>query len=57
MSIEIEFDSSWKDDFLHRIENDGPWGNWELFKLAIGVEKHLVIPDFKVYWHQVIYPI
>ncbi|MBT2726557.1 DEAD/DEAH box helicase [Bacillus sp. ISL-75] len=47
MSIEIEFDSSWKDDFLHRIENDGPWGNWELFKLAIGVEKHLVIPDFK----------
>jgi SNF2 family DNA or RNA helicase len=47
MSIEIEFDSSWKDDFLHRIENDGPWGNWELFKLAINVEKHLVIPDFK----------
>ncbi|MFL6557373.1 MAG: DEAD/DEAH box helicase [Bacillus sp. (in: firmicutes)] len=46
MSIEIEFDSSWKDDFLHRIENDGPWGNWELFKLAIEVEKHLVIPDF-----------
>ena len=47
MSIEIEFDSSWKDDFLHRIENDGPWGNWALFKLAINVEKHLVIPDFK----------
>lgn len=47
MSIEIEFDSSWKDDFLHRIENDGPWVNWELFKLAVGVEKHLVIPDFK----------
>jgi SNF2 family DNA or RNA helicase len=47
MSIEIEFDSSWKDDFLHRIENDGPWGNWELFKLSINIEKHLVIPDFK----------
>ncbi|MEH7093910.1 DEAD/DEAH box helicase [Neobacillus vireti] len=47
MSVEIEFDSSWQDDFLHRIDNDGPWGNWELFKLAIEVEKHLVIPEFE----------
>lgn len=47
MSVEIEFDSSWQDDFLHRIDNDGPWGNWELFKLAIDVEKHLVIPEFE----------
>ncbi|MBT2656569.1 DEAD/DEAH box helicase [Bacillus sp. ISL-18] len=47
MSVEIKFDSSWQDDFLHRIDNDGPWGNWELFKLAIDVEKHLVIPEFE----------
>lgn len=47
MTVQIEFDSSWQDDFLHRIENDGPWGNWELFKLAVGVEKHLVIPEFE----------
>lgn len=47
MSVEIEFDSSWQEDFLHRIDNDGPWGNWELFKLAIDVEKHLVIPEFE----------
>ncbi|PLS01741.1 DEAD/DEAH box helicase [Neobacillus cucumis] len=47
MSVEIEFDSTWQDDFLHRIDNDGPWGNWELFKLAIDVEKHLVIPEFE----------
>jgi len=47
MSVDIEFDSSWQDDFLHRIENDGPWGNWELFNLAIDVEKHLVIPEFE----------
>ncbi|MDQ0197321.1 DEAD/DEAH box helicase [Neobacillus ginsengisoli] len=47
MSVQIEFDSSWQDDFLHRIDHDGPWGNWELFKLAIGVEKHLVIPEFE----------
>lgn len=47
MSVHIEFDSSWQDDFLHRIEHDGPWGNWDLFKLAIEVEKHLVIPEFE----------
>ncbi|WP_066385416.1 DEAD/DEAH box helicase [Neobacillus mesonae] len=47
MSIEIEFDSSWQDGLLHRIDDDGPWGDWELFKLAIEVEKHLVIPEFE----------
>jgi SNF2 family DNA or RNA helicase len=47
MTVQIEFDSSWQDEFLHRIENDGPWGNWELFKQAVGVEKHLIIPDFE----------
>jgi SNF2 family DNA or RNA helicase len=47
MSVEIQFDSSWQDEFLHRIENDGPWGNWDLFKLAVGVEKHLIIPEFE----------
>ncbi|GHH96973.1 DEAD/DEAH box helicase [Neobacillus kokaensis] len=47
MSAEIEFDSSWQDDFLERIDDDGPWGDWQLFKLAIEVEKHLVIPEFE----------
>lgn len=47
MSVEIEFDSSWQDGLLHRIDDDGPWGDWELFKLAIEVEKHLVIPEFE----------
>lgn len=47
MTVQIEFDSSWKDEFLQRITNDGPWGNWELFKLAVEVEKHTVIPEFE----------
>ncbi|UQD52720.1 ATP-dependent helicase [Bacillus methanolicus] len=46
MTVQIEFDSSWQDEFLQRITNDGPWGNWELFKLAVEVEKHTVIPEF-----------
>jgi SNF2 family DNA or RNA helicase len=47
MSVEIDFDSSWQDEFLHRIDEDGPWGNWELYKLAVEVEKHTVIPEFE----------
>jgi len=47
MSVQIEFDSSWQDGFLNRIDHDGPWGNWELFKLAVEIEKHLVIPKFE----------
>lgn len=47
MTVQIDFDISWQDEFLDRMDNDGPWGNWELFKLAIEVEKHLVIPEFE----------
>lgn len=47
LTVQIEFDSSWQDEFLNRMDQDGPWGNWELFKLAIEVEKHLVIPEFE----------
>lgn len=47
MTVQIEFDSAWQDDFLHRVEHDGPWGKWELFKLAVEIEKHLIIPEFE----------
>ncbi|QED48612.1 DEAD/DEAH box helicase [Cytobacillus dafuensis] len=47
MTVRIEFDSSWQEEFLTRIENDGPWGNWELYKLAVEVETHTTIPDFE----------
>lgn len=47
MVVKIEFDSTWQDDFFHRIEQDGPWGNWNLFKLAVDVEKHLTVPSFE----------
>ncbi|WP_433958746.1 DEAD/DEAH box helicase [Cytobacillus horneckiae] len=46
MTVHIEFDSSWQNEFIQRIDNDGPWGSWELYKLAIEVEKHTVIPEF-----------
>lgn len=47
MTVQIEFDSSWQDGFISRMNNDGPWGNWELYKLAIEVEKHTAIPEFE----------
>ncbi|WP_053364084.1 SNF2-related protein [Bacillus sp. FJAT-27251] len=46
MTVEISFDSTWQDGLLSRMENDGPWANWELFKLAVEVEKHTIIPEF-----------
>lgn len=47
MPVQIEFDSSWQDEFLKRFDADGPWGNWELYKLAIEVENHTVIHEFE----------
>ncbi|MBT2687069.1 DEAD/DEAH box helicase [Bacillus sp. ISL-47] len=47
MTVQIGVDSSWQDEFLKRIEDDGPWGNWELYKLAVEVENHTVIPEFE----------
>ncbi|RHW41080.1 DEAD/DEAH box helicase [Neobacillus notoginsengisoli] len=47
MPVEIKFDSDWQKDFLHKIDHDGPWGNWELFKLAISAERQLAIPEFE----------
>ncbi len=47
MKVDIEFDHSWQDDFLKRIEDDGPWANWELYKLAYEVEQHTAIPEFE----------
>ncbi|MBY0096399.1 DEAD/DEAH box helicase [Mesobacillus maritimus] len=47
MTVQITFDSSWQDELINRITNDGPWGNWELYKLANEVEQHTLIPQFE----------
>lgn len=46
MNVEISIDRSWQENFLKRIEEDGPWTNWELFHLAYQTEKSLLIPTF-----------
>ena len=47
MTVQIEFDQSWQDELISRMDTDGPWGNWEIFNLAVEVEKHTVIPKFE----------
>lgn len=47
MRIQITSDSEWSDAFLNRIQEDGPWANWDLYKLAIEVAQNLVIADFE----------
>ncbi len=46
VNIDIHFDQKWKDTFFERLDQDGPWSNWELFKLAYEAEEHQVIPEF-----------
>lgn len=47
MTLQINFDDSWNDQLLKRISDDGPWANWELYKLAVEVEQHNIIPEFE----------
>lgn len=47
MHIDIEFDQTWQEDFLRKVETDGPWANWEVFKLAYEIEEHMLIPEFE----------
>ncbi|GGE46672.1 helicase [Pullulanibacillus camelliae] len=44
---EIRFDRSWYDSFIKRIEQDGPWADWQLFQLAYTSEQQLAIPEFQ----------
>lgn len=46
MNIKINLDSSWKDGLLKKIDDDGPWSSWELYKLAVEAANHLAIKEF-----------
>lgn len=46
MTFIIHHDQSWTSDFHKRMEEDGPWANWELYKLALEAERSLIIPEF-----------
>ena len=47
VKIRIDFDSVWEDGLLQRLNEDGPWSNWNLYKLLLQVEQSLQIPNFE----------
>ncbi|WP_071460109.1 DEAD/DEAH box helicase [Bacillus massilinigeriensis] len=47
MKASIAFDFSWDEGLFERISKDGPWSNWELYKLAVEAEKLSIIPEFE----------
>lgn len=47
MNINITSDSEWSDVFLKRIQEDGPWANWDLYKLSIEVAQNSIISEFE----------
>ncbi|EIT84504.1 Snf2/Rad54 family helicase [Fictibacillus macauensis ZFHKF-1] len=46
MDLSITFHKDWSQDFLKRLDEDGPWTKWELYTLALEAQKHLAVPDF-----------
>lgn len=46
MQPRITFDQSWSEPFIERVNNDGPWSDWSLFKLAYQAGKETIIPEF-----------
>lgn len=46
MDIPIIFENSWQEDFLAKVDNDGPWSNYALFKLAYMAKEKTIIPAF-----------
>ncbi|MDQ0231951.1 DEAD/DEAH box helicase [Metabacillus malikii] len=46
MNVKINFDSSWQEGFLQKLESDGPWANWELYKLSYEVQQQTAVPSF-----------
>lgn len=46
MTVDVIFDDSWQEEFLKRMDDDGPWAKWELYKLAYTIEQQLRIESF-----------
>jgi SNF2 family DNA or RNA helicase len=47
MNVEMTANGSWQEEFLKKIEDDGPWSNWDLYNLAYETKKQLLIPSFE----------
>ncbi|MDR4248132.1 ATP-dependent helicase, partial [Bacillus thuringiensis] len=46
MNVDISVDRTLQNNFLIRIDEDGPWTNWDLYHLAYETEQSLLVPTF-----------
>ncbi|WP_050615745.1 DEAD/DEAH box helicase [Bacillus testis] len=47
MNIKVNYDASWEDGFMQRLEEDGPWSSWEFYNLALEAEHSMQVPEFE----------
>ncbi|KAF6656247.1 DEAD/DEAH box helicase [Paenibacillus polymyxa] len=46
LPVPVQFDRSWQDELDQRLHKGGPWGDWDLYQLAIEAEKAKLVPSF-----------
>ncbi|MFP5202294.1 MULTISPECIES: DEAD/DEAH box helicase [Bacillus] len=47
MNIQTIFDQEWANEFQQRLSADGPWANWDMYRLATQVQKVTAIDSFE----------
>ncbi|AVM24589.1 DEAD/DEAH box helicase [Bacillus pumilus] len=47
MNIQTIFDQEWASEFQQRLAADGPWANWEMYRLAAQVQNVTAIDSFE----------
>ncbi|MFP3418362.1 SNF2-related protein [Bacillus sp. SIMBA_154] len=47
MNIQTIFDQEWVSEFQQRLSADGPWANWDMYRLATQVQKVTAIDSFE----------
>ena len=45
-NVPVSFDTSWMDPLSERLQQDGPWDKWELWKLALEAEEAMAVHEF-----------
>lgn len=46
LNVPVSFDTSWIDELAARMQEDGPWDRWEMFRLALEAEEAMAVRDF-----------
>ncbi|USD81405.1 DEAD/DEAH box helicase [Bacillus safensis] len=47
MNIQTIFDQEWANEFQQRLSADGPWANWDMYRLATQIQKVTAIDSFE----------